>query len=42
MKSRKIAKLEHVTGTGEKRNAYKILVEKAEGKKPLVRSSCRY
>jgi hypothetical protein len=27
---------------GEKRNAYKILVRKLEGKKPLVKPRCRW
>jgi hypothetical protein len=28
--------------SGEKRNAYKILVGKSEGKRPLGRSRCRW
>jgi hypothetical protein len=31
----------HVTQTGEKRNAYGILVGKPEGKRPLGRWKCR-
>jgi hypothetical protein len=31
----------HVTQTGEKRNAYGILVGKPEGKRPLGRRICR-
>jgi hypothetical protein len=34
--------MEHITGIGEIRNAYKILAGKTEGKKPLARSRCRY
>jgi len=30
----------HVTCTGEMRNAYKILVRKPEGKRPLRRPRC--
>jgi hypothetical protein len=29
-------------GSGEERNAYSVLVEKAEGKRPLVRSRPRF
>jgi hypothetical protein len=31
----------HVTRTGDKRNAYRILVRKPEGKRPLGRPRCR-
>jgi hypothetical protein len=33
---------EHVTRMGEKRNVYKLLVRKPEGKRPLGRSRCRW
>jgi hypothetical protein len=32
----------HVAGMGEKRNAYRILVGKPEGKRPLGRHRCRW
>jgi len=32
----------HVTGMREMKNAYNILVEKPEGKRPLGSSSCRW
>jgi hypothetical protein len=32
----------HVAQMGEKRNAYRILVGKPEGKRPLGRSRCRW
>jgi hypothetical protein len=32
----------HVAGIGEKRDAYRILVEKPEGKKPLGRPRRRW
>jgi hypothetical protein len=32
----------HVTQMGAKRNAYKILVGKPEGKRPLERPRCRW
>jgi hypothetical protein len=32
----------HVARMGEKRNAYKILVGKPEGKRPLGRSRCKW
>jgi hypothetical protein len=35
IKSRRMRWAEHVARTGEKRNAYKILVRKPEGKRPL-------
>jgi hypothetical protein len=35
IKSRKVRWAGHVTGMGEKRNAYRILVGKPEGKRPL-------
>jgi hypothetical protein len=33
---------EHVARMGEKRNAYRLLVGKPEGKRPLGRSNCRW
>jgi len=33
---------EHLAHMGEMRNAYKILVEKPEGKRPLRRPRCRW
>jgi hypothetical protein len=38
IKSRRVRWAGQVTRMGAKRNAYRILVEKAEGKKPLGRS----
>jgi hypothetical protein len=35
IKSRRIRWADHVTRTGEKRNAYRLLVGKPEGKRPL-------
>jgi hypothetical protein len=32
----------HVACMGEKRNAYRVLVGKAEGKRPLERPRCRW
>jgi hypothetical protein len=32
----------HVTRIGEKRNAYRLLVGKPDGKRPLGRLRCRY
>jgi hypothetical protein len=32
---------EHVARMGEKRNAYRLLVGKPEGKRPLIRTRCR-
>jgi hypothetical protein len=32
----------HVTQMGDKRNAYRILVGKPEGKRPLGRPRCRW
>jgi hypothetical protein len=32
----------HVARMGEKRNVYRLLVEKTEGKKPLGRLRCRW
>jgi hypothetical protein len=36
MKSRRMRWAGHVARTGEKRNAYRLLVGKAEGKRPLT------
>jgi hypothetical protein len=35
IKSRRMRWARHVAGKGEKRNAYRILVGKPEGKRPL-------
>jgi hypothetical protein len=32
----------HLARVGEKRNAYRILVRKPEGKRPLARPRCRW
>jgi hypothetical protein len=37
IKSRRMRWAGHVAGTGEKRNAYRLLVGKPEGKRPLGR-----
>jgi hypothetical protein len=42
MKSRRMIWARHVTGIGEKRNAYKILVGKTEGNTPLGRIICMW
>jgi hypothetical protein len=42
IKSRIIRWAGHVALMGEKRNAYRILVEKPEGKGPLGRPRCRW
>jgi hypothetical protein len=42
IKSRRMTLAEHVARIGEKRNAYRILVEKPEGKRPLGRPRCRW
>jgi hypothetical protein len=41
-KSRRMRWAGHVAQMGEKRNAYKILVGKPEGKRPLVRPRRRW
>jgi hypothetical protein len=41
MKSRKMRWAGHVTRMGEKRNTYRLLVGKPEGKGPLGRPRCR-
>jgi hypothetical protein len=42
IKSRRMRWARHVTCTGEKRNVYRILVGKPEGKRPLGRSRRRW
>jgi hypothetical protein len=41
IKSRSMRWVRHVARMGEKRNAYRLLVGKPEGKRPLGRSRCR-
>jgi hypothetical protein len=42
IKSRRMRWAGHVAQMGEKRNAYRILVGKPEGKRPLERPRCRW
>jgi hypothetical protein len=42
IKSRRIRWAGHVAGMGEKRNAYRFLAGKPEGKRPLGRPRCRW
>jgi hypothetical protein len=42
IESRRMRWAGHVARTGEKRNAYRLLVGKPEGKRPLGRSRCRW
>jgi hypothetical protein len=42
IKSRRIGREGHVARMGEKRNAYRILVGKSEGKRPLGRPRGRW
>jgi hypothetical protein len=42
IKSRRMRWAEHVARMGEKRNAYRLLVGKPEGKRPLGRQGCRW
>jgi hypothetical protein len=42
IESRRMRWAGHVARMGEKRNAYRILVGKPEGKRPLVRPRCRW
>jgi hypothetical protein len=42
IKSRRVRWAEHVARMGEKRNAYRILVENPEGKRPLGRPRHRW
>jgi hypothetical protein len=41
MKARRVRWAGHVALMGEKRNAYRLLVGKSEGKRPLGRPRCR-
>jgi len=41
-KSRIMKWVGHVACTGEKRNAYRVLVGKAEGKTPIERPRCKW
>jgi hypothetical protein len=42
MKSRRMRWVGHVARMGEKRNVYRLLVGKPEGKRPLGRLRCRW
>jgi hypothetical protein len=42
IKSRRMRWEGHVTRMGEKRNVYRLLVGKPEGKRPLGRPRCRW
>jgi hypothetical protein len=42
IKSRRMRWAGHVARMGEKRNAYRILVGKPEGKRPVGRQRCRW
>jgi hypothetical protein len=42
IKSRRMRWTGHVARMGEKRNAYRIMVGKQKGKKPLGKSRCRW
>jgi hypothetical protein len=42
IKSRRMRWAGHVARLGEKRNAYRLLVGKPEGKRPLGRPRCRW
>jgi hypothetical protein len=42
IKSRRMRLAGHVAGMGEKRNVYRLLVGKPEGKRPLGRPVCRW
>jgi hypothetical protein len=42
IKSRRMIWVGYVARMGEKRNAYKILVRKPEGKRPLGKPRCRW
>jgi hypothetical protein len=42
IKSRRMRWARHVARMGERRNAYRILVGKPEGRRPLGRPKCRW
>jgi hypothetical protein len=42
IKSRRMRWVRHVARMGEERNAYRLLVGKPEGKRPLRRPRCRW
>jgi hypothetical protein len=42
IKSRRMKWAEHIAHTGERRDVYRVLVGKHEGKRPLGRPSCRW
>jgi hypothetical protein len=42
VKSRRMRWAGHVARMGEKRNVYRVLVRKPEGKRPLGRPRCRW
>jgi hypothetical protein len=42
IKSRRMRRASHVARMGEKRNAYRLLVGKSEGKSPLGRPRCKW
>jgi hypothetical protein len=42
IRSRRMRWLGHVARMGEKRNVYRLLVERPEGKRPLGRPRCRW
>jgi hypothetical protein len=42
MKSRRMTWARHVARMGEKRNVYRLVVEKSEGKRPLGRPRSRW
>jgi hypothetical protein len=41
IKSRRMKWAEHVGRMGETRGAFRVLVRRSEGKRPLLRSSCK-
>jgi hypothetical protein len=40
--SERVRRAGHVTQIREKKNTYRILMEKQEGKRPLLRPRCRW
>jgi hypothetical protein len=42
IKSRRMRWARHVARVGEGRNVYRVLMEKAKGKRPLARPRCRW